>query len=177
MSFEESLQVGLLGEQVIAQWLIRKGYQVLPAYEIELIHGKGPRLFTTEGPIITPDLLVFNGQKIVWCEAKTKTAFTWHRLSGTWQTGIDRKHWLEYLRIAQLTPFPVWIFFLHKPNGQAKDTPEGMMSPSGLFGHSIEQLNRSIHHEHANHGPSGMVYWTVDALKSVCSWELLNRTN
>lgn len=165
--FEESLAVGQMGEGEIARWFISKGYSVLPAYEVEQHHGKGPRLFTFGGQVVSPDLLVFNADKVMWVEAKTKTAFTWHRGSRTWQTGIDRRHWREYLRVNEITPFPVWILFLHRPGGLAKDTPEGMISPSGLFGNEIGFLAEHIHHEHENHGPSGMVYWTVESLKKI----------
>lgn len=167
VSFSERLQTGLLGEGEIARWFNDKGYAVLPAYEVEMNNGKGPRIFTAEGSLISPDLLVFNSRKVFWIEAKTKSAFTWHRASQTWQTGIDRKHWSHYLQVAQRTPWPVWILFLHRPGSIAKDTPEGMTSPCGLFGNTIEKLNANIHHEHENHGPSGMVYWTIGALRKL----------
>jgi hypothetical protein len=170
MSFEEKLKEGLLGEGEISKWFISRGYSVLPAYEVELNHGKGPRLFTKEGTLISPDLLVFNASRILWIEAKTKSAFTWHRLSRTWQTGIDRKHWGHYLCVAARTPFPVGILFLHKPNCTAKDTPEGMVSPSGLFGNNIASLKDSVHHTSCLHGPSGMVYWTLGNLKKIAEY-------
>jgi len=177
MTFTESLKTGLLGESHIAQWLIRRGYSVLPAYEVEVNHGKGPRLFTANGQLISPDLLVFNAGKTMWCEAKTKSAFTWHRISKTWQTGVDRRHWKHYVEVAKVTPFPVWLLFLHKPNLVAKDTPEGMVCPSGLFGNSVPHLLRHVHHEHENHGPSGMVYWSAAALKKIAEYdEVLGRT-
>lgn len=167
MSFEQTLKTGLIGEGEIARMLIDRGYSVLPAYQIEQSHGKGPRLFTAEGQLISPDMLVFSAKKVIWVEAKTKSAFTWHRVSQTWQTGIDRKHWLHYVEVDSRTPWPVWVLFLHRNGCLAKDTPEGMISPSGLFGNSIKMLRNSIHHEHENHGPSGMVYWTLDTLKKI----------
>ena len=171
MSFTQQLETGLAGESLIAKWLNRKGWRILPAYEIELNHGKGPRLFASCGQLISPDLLIFNAQcNFKWIEAKTKTAFTWHRQSCSWQTGLDRRHWRDYLAVQSLSPFPVWILFLHKPNGCAKDTPNGFLSPSGLFGNTISCLQKNIHHEHDNHGPSGMVYWKIDALRKIASY-------
>jgi hypothetical protein len=167
MSFVENLEQGQIGEGEIARWFQGRGYSVLPAYEIELGHGKGPRLYTSEGKFISPDMLVFNSDKVLWIEAKTKTAFTWHRISSTWNTGIDRRHWNHYLEVNRITPFPVWLLFLHRPNGTAKDTPEGLVSPSGLFGNEIGFLKDHIHHEHENHGPTGMVYWAVESLKLI----------
>jgi hypothetical protein len=167
VSFDRTLKEGLIGEGEISRMLIARGYIVLPAYQIEQQHGKGPRLFTAEGQLIAPDMLVFKENKVIWVEAKTKSAFTWHRASQTWQTGIDRKHWSHYVEVDSKTPWPVWLLFLHRNGFIAKDTPDGMISPSGLFGNSVRVLKLSIHHEHENHGPSGMVYWTVDMLKKI----------
>ncbi len=167
MSFEVQLKTGMLGEGEISRWFMQRGWSVLPAYEIEQSHGKGPRLFQSSGQLISPDLLVFKEESVYWVEAKTKSSFTWHRASRTWQTGIDRRHWLHYVEVERRTPFPVWILFLHRFGQSAKDTPDGMISPHGLFGNTVEYLLPNIHHEHANHGPSGMVYWTVDSLKKI----------
>jgi hypothetical protein len=175
MSFEQKLEAGLYGEDLISRWLIARGHQVLPAYQIQQNHGKGPRLFGQYGQLISPDLLVFKTNKVLWVEAKSKSAFTWHRLSATWQTGLDRRHWRDYLAVEKVTPFPVWIMFLHAPGHAAKDTPAGLESPSGLYGNSIAVLAATIHHEHENHGPSGMVYWREQDLKKVAIWEEVHR--
>jgi len=167
MSFAEQLQTGLLGEDEISKWLILRGNTVLPAYQVSVNHGKGPRLFGEFGQLISPDLLVFNSQKVMWIEAKTKSAFTWHRITGTWQTGLDAKHWGHYKEVADRTPFTLWIMFLHRKENAAKDTPEGMTSPSGLFGNDITKLRASIDHTSDKHGPSGMVYWRRDSLRKL----------
>jgi len=170
MSFEKQLAVGLYGEDLISRWLIRRGMQVLPAYQIQENHGKGPRLFGQYGQLICPDLLVFKAERVIWIEAKLKSAFTWHRMSASWQTGIDRRHWRDYVEVERVTPFPVWLFFLHAPGHAAKDTPEGLKSPSGLYGNSVKLLVECVHHEHDGHGPSGMVYWRESALKKLADW-------
>jgi hypothetical protein len=165
MSFKDNLATGMLGEGLIAKWLQAKGWNVLPAYEIEIASGKGPRLYlATKEQFITPDLLVFRSSEIRWVEAKTKSAFTWHRISESWQTGIDLRHWRDYIKVGERTSFPLWLMFLHKPGNVAKDTPEGKISPHGIFGQEIEALKESIDHEDARWGPSGMVYWKVEAL-------------
>ncbi len=171
MSFEQQLQEGVYGEDLISRWLISRGCQILPAYQIEHSHGKGPRFFGKFGQLICPDLLVFKSEKILWIEAKTKSAFTWHRSSSSWQTGIDFRHWNDYVRVADESHLPVWLLFLHKPGSLAKDTPDGFTSPSGLYGNSLQKLQSSIHHTHSNHGPSGMVYWTELSLIKLCPWE------
>ena len=171
MSFTEKLQKGQLGESLIAKWLNRGGWNVLPAYDIEVQSGKGPRLFTaTRGQLITPDMLVFRHKSIVWVEAKTKSAFTWHRLSQTFQTGIDLRHWKSYISVSEVTPFPVWLLFLHKPGNTAKDTPSEKTSPSGLYGQELTRLQKTTDHEHPNWGRSGMVYWQEKSLLKLADY-------
>ena len=90
LTFQQMLQMGKTGEGVIAQWMKRKGYSVLPVYEKEQGEYKGPALYAVDAQLIAPDMLVFKpGGKTVWIEAKTKSAFTLHRKSGDWVTGID----------------------------------------------------------------------------------------
>ena len=172
MSFDDDLKEGLLGEGLIARWLNGRGWNVLPAYEIEMQSGKGPRLLSAEaGKLIAPDLFVFNRATFLWVEAKTKSAFTWHRRTNTFQTGIDRRHWLDYLTVGQTTGLPVWLMFLHKDGKNAKDTPSGMISPSGLYSQEIGKLQNTIDHEHKNYGTSGMVYWKESSLRKICEYE------
>lgn len=165
MSFEESYKFGKIGEGRIASWLRGRGYNVLPVYEKELDEGKGPVLFTASigQNLIAPDLFCFrdeynNPGDVLWIEAKTKSAFTWHRLTERWVTGIDLRHYEDYLKVASLSPFPVWLLFLHL-EGRAKDTPPGKTTPTGLFGHRLLHLQLCENHRHSNWGSSGMVYW------------------
>lgn len=170
-TFSEKLERELMGESAVSRWLIAKGWTVLPAYEVEVGRGKGPRLFTGDGQLIAPDLLIFNERKVMWCEAKTKSSFTWHRKSASWQTGIDGRHWRDYVEVASRTPFPVWLLFLQRPGGMEKETPEGMRSPSWLYGNTIESLQGAIDHEFEDVGSGGMVYWRIDALQRIAGYE------
>ena len=164
-SFEQKLEAGLVAESLIARWLVRRGWTILPAYEKELGRFKGPRVYSAKGNLIAPDMLAFrcNGdaKEIHWVEAKSKSAFTWHRKSKTYQDGIDKRHWLDYL---QLTPWPVWLLFLHAPGQVAKDNPPGMVPPTGLYGGRVDVLKRIIDHPYDGMGSGGMVYWTVASL-------------
>ena len=165
MGFKTQLQIGKIGETIIASWFKSRGYNVLPVYEKEISEGKGPTLFTFDNSnIICPDMLVFNNQKCFWIEAKHKTAFSWHRISKKWVTGIDLRHYFHYLEIAKkYSQWQVFLLFLHK-DGIAKDTPGGMISPTGLFGGELIFLSSNENHRHTNHGRTGMVYWNVDTL-------------
>lgn len=161
MTFDKQLQYGQVGESKIANWLKSRGYSVLPVYEIEYHTGKGPRLFAPHKKLIAPDMFVFKSQNQLWIEAKHKTAFSWHRITSRWVTGIDLRHYKDYCEIDEYSPFPVWLMFLHE-GGQAKDSPPN--SPAGLFGNKISILKSAENHRHENWGRSGMVYWALDKL-------------
>jgi len=170
MTFETRLQQGQAGESAIARWLRSRGHAVLPAYEKIIDNGKGPRLFTRTGPLVAPDLLVFQGTGVIWIEAKHKTAFTWHRATERWVTGIDLHHYEQYQLVSQQLRYPIWLLFLHD-GGQAKDSPPD--SPSGLFGNNLAYLTTHENHRHMNGGRAGMVYWAVSALVLLASREAL----
>jgi len=166
-NFQRKLEIGKIGETQIAKWFQSRGFAVLPVYEKEQGEFKGPVLYTaSKGQKVAPDMLVFKKDKTLWIEAKHKSAFTWHRKTERWTTGIDRHHFNDYLAIADLSDIPVWLLFLHRV-GVAKDTPHGMVSPTGLYGGEIFYLTKNINHTHQNWGKSGMVYWAHDKLKHI----------
>lgn len=159
------LDFGQIGESLIARWLRSRGNWVLPVYEKEIDNGKGPRLFLPHGELIAPDLLVM-GDAVQWIEAKHKTAFSWHRISKRWVTGIDVVHYRDYLRVNDESQWPVWLLFLHR-GGQAKDSPP--ISPAGLFGGALDTLRNCESHQHENWGKGGMVYWARESLALLAS--------
>lgn len=165
-NFAESLKHGQAGESAIAAWLYARGYYVLPVYEKILDTEKGPQLFTPERSLIAPDLLTYNrAGEVRWIEAKHKSAFTWHRLTQKFVTGIDLRHYADYLAVDDESPWPVWLLFLHE-GGQAKDSPP---SPDGLFGNPLSLLRECESHRHENWGKTGMVYWAIDSLRKVAT--------
>ena len=161
MNFRQKLEYGKAGESCIARWLRRDGYIVLPVYEKAFDDHKGPRLYLPSNELIAPDLLIMKNGKAYWIEAKRKHAFTWHRNTECFVTGIDQRHYHDYCIIGSRTRWPVWLFFLQE-GGQAKNSPP---SPPGLYGQSLAYLRDHEHHRHWNWGPSGMVYWAIDDLK------------
>lgn len=159
MTFHESLKFGQAAESRIARYLMRHGYAVLPVYEKILDTGKGPQLFTATAELIAPDMFVFSEKQTLWLEAKHKTAFSWHRLTERWVTGIDLRHYEDYCRVDEVTPWPVVLTFLHL-GGKAKGHPEHEAgSPDGLFYATIRALKENENHRHDGWGRSGMVYW------------------
>lgn len=173
MSFDAYLSFGQIGESLISRWLRGRGNWVLPVYEKEINNGKGPRLFLPENAeLIAPDLFVFSGGAARWIEAKHKGAFTWHRITERWVTGIDLRHYFDYLRVNAESPWPVWLLFLQQ-NGQAKDSP--LNCPTGLYGGSLTYLSENENHRHDNWGRSGMVYWAERTLTKLAELDEIVR--
>lgn len=170
MGFESQLRFGQAGESVIATWLRSRGRAVMPVYEKIMDTGKGPQVFMPAGSLVAPDLLTWGGAAPCWIEAKHKTAFSWHRISRQWVTGIDLRHYEDYCRVEDQSPWPVWMLFLHQ-GGQAKDSPAD--SPAGLFGNPLRVLRTKENHRSANHGTSGMVYWAIGSLRKLADHEEL----
>lgn len=167
-TFIQALKTGKVGESLIAEYFRSKGYNVLPVYEVVVDSGKGPQLLTPDKQFITPDMLIFKMDKCFWVEAKHKTAFTWHRITNRWVTGIDLRHYEHYCEVDDCTPWPVWLMFLHG-GGKAKDSPPD--SPAGLFGNTLKYLREHENHRSNKWGKSGMVYWDKNSLKKICDYE------
>lgn len=178
MSFVNHLKTGQITEGLIARWLMARQSIVMPAYQIEQHTGKGPQLFSLDKQLVAPDMLVFNHNGMVWVEAKHKSVFTWHRVTMRWTTGIDMRHYVDYLHVAKTTRLPVYLLFFHANSAPSEidrkfNCPEEC--PTGLFGGELFDLvtkenHRSPHFDRnrtgmVGHGNSGMVYWAADDLK------------
>src|SRR5260221_8596612 len=123
-SFNDAYAFGRVAEGQIVRWLIQaEGWITLPAYEIEIPSGKGPRLFTFIEELIVPDILAMRYKhrkfQLRWHEAKHKTRFSWHWKSKNWQTGIDLRHYLDYIKVQEQT-VEVYILFLHSCSAPSK---------------------------------------------------------
>jgi hypothetical protein len=180
--FARTLEEGLVGESIIAKYLRGKGHFILPVYEVMGGKFEGPRLLTPTDQLIAPDMFVFTagglkvGKKggVFWVEAKTKTGFTRLRmpnrdeLEGIYQTGIDKHHYDQYIRVVDETGWDVILLFYHK-GGYAKDS--GPETPSGLFGGSLSRLRDVIDHSSDKWGKGGMVYWNIYDLRPIATVE------
>lgn len=168
-TFEEQLAVGRLAESAIVRWLRSKGNSVITVYEIEHKNGLGPRFLGSTKAYVAPDVLVFKGNgKVLWCETKHKTVFSWYRIGRCWETGIDAHHFADYRRVAEETGLPVWLVFLHTSDQpSAGDIRYGCppRCPVGLFGGELGFLADNISHDSSRWGRHGMVYWAHDTLK------------
>lgn len=183
-NFERQLATGKVAEGLIAAWLKSRGTAVMPAYEIEKSHGKGPQLFAVAGDYVAPDMLAFAHDGIVWVEAKHKSVFSWHRVTQRWTTGIDIRHYEDYINVLAITKLPVWVLFYHrsaKPSDEDREAGCPEACPTGLYGRSLADLqkienHRSKHYDptrpgFAGHGRSGMVYWSHASLLKIATKE------
>ena len=184
MSFQDKLATGKVGESLIAKYMMSRGHAVLPVYEIEKSSGKGPQLFARESGFVAPDMMVFTANGAMFVEAKHKSVFTWHRSTSQWTTGIDLRHYGDYLRVAKRTQLPVWLMFYHREDmPDAKDVQHGCPDKcqTGLFGGELFGLLMKENHRSkpfdpgragfVGHGNSGMVYWAESALARIASKE------
>jgi len=170
MSFDNDLLFGKVGESSIARYLRKRGATILPVYEKLIDEGKGPQLFMPDKELIAPDMLALCRGKAQWVEAKHKESFTKWRKTDSWQTGIDRKHYEHYCKVCDETPYPVWLFFLHK-GGVAKGCSES--SPSGLFIQNLQKLRVCVDHISPPDyfTKSGMVFWNINSLILFASFQ------
>ena len=168
ISFLDNLAWGQVGESLIAEWLKNKGYSVLPVYEKEIDNGKGPRLFMPTGQLIAPDIFAFTFDRALWVEAKHKNRFTWYGKEKCWNTGIDKRHYDDYCRVAKETPYDVWLFFLHQRSDawredvEKRDAPP--VCPTGLFAGNLNNLPQP---RFSPDYAKGMVYWKETDLKKL----------
>ena len=167
LSFQATLEQGLIQESHLCHWLCDHSFLVIPAYQVIEPAGKGPRCFGPKGiELITPDMLCIHPSKPQrWIDSKAKTAATWHRKTQTWQTGFDVHSLNAYYEVQKISKIPVHIMFLHSVDGVAKDTPEGMTPPSGLFYQTLDWLLTNIDHSYG-----AMHYWQVDKLIKIANY-------
>lgn len=166
--FQDNLREGLVGESEIATWLRRGGFSVLPAYEKVVDDFKGPRFYSPTAELVSPDMLAFKHGQQLWIEAKTKTRFSWFGSGGYWVTGINYKHYLDYLQVEKETGLPVCVMFLHR---ESETWPQDIARwgaprtcPTGLF---YCRLTTEHSHKHKDWKGVEMIYWSLSRLKQL----------
>lgn len=176
--FERQLAFGQIAESEISKWIIARGGYVLPVYDVEYDTGKGPRIFGAGRQIVAPDLIVFSHGGVSWIEAKHKTVFSWHRISGRWVTGIDLHHYRQYLEVLEIAEWPVWLLFLHRCSAPSPDDSRYPCCPQecpvGLFGGPLTVLRDKENHRSGKWGRSGMVYWSNRVLTRLATLDELD---
>ncbi len=173
--FDSMLPFGQMGESLIAKYLRRLGYIILPAYEKEIDNGKGPRIFLPYGyspkELITPDMLAKRRRLTLWIEAKHKSAATFYRKKQRWQTGIDKRHWIDYLQVEKVSGWPVHLLFLQRLAVITNAPPDVEPCPTGLYACSITCpiSDEGYYFNRFTGKRNEMVYWAMSALRKLAS--------
>lgn len=173
MNFQKNLDFGKTGESIIANYLKNRGWAILPVYEKIIDEGKGPQIFVVDRDFIAPDMLAFTQEDIYFVEAKHKSVFSWYRKTQKWVTGMDIKHYKDYLEVDRRFPFPVWLFFLHTERFCNK-RDEPYPCNTGLYAERLSVLKNKESHTSDKWGNSGMVYWAEENLKKLCELDKLD---
>lgn len=160
--FERKLRVGQQCENAVFAYKRRHGAHILRACDLPASQFAGPRLSSTHD-LVVPDGMIFDpSDGTHWGEVKGKKHWTWHRMSGTWQTGIDKLCFDRYGAIRNKTATPVILYFLQCQSAPwPPDIAQGCppKCPTGLY---FINLDVEPDHHHRNWGKGGMVYWRED---------------
>jgi hypothetical protein len=161
-SFEESLLQGVEGEKQAALELAKIGVSIMPLFQFGM--GKeAPFVLTEERKHIAPDLMCYKDRKAFFVEVKTKMQWVkvlWCEKTKkkVYETGINKRHFDEYLEIKKITGIPVFLCFKHEEE-----------SPTGFYFVEISTPSR-----HWNgFSPAGsyvmpaMVFYKMEDLLSI----------
>jgi hypothetical protein len=171
--FQRRLAFGQVGESLIARFLRSRKWIVNPCYEKKIDNGKGPRLFlpfgANESMLITPDIQAMRDRQVRWFDVKHKSTGTYFRKNSRWQTGIDRRHYLDYVKVRKLTQWPVWLLFLQRESTITNAPPDVEPCPTGLFGCPITQPYSDTGWYTSKGRRYDMVYWGIEELKPLAT--------
>lgn len=105
----------IFGDSIQRQWaalMARRGSLVLPTHELQdnAPGTKAPMLWTWEGLLVSPDLLLFSVDGAhKWHEVKAKATATWHRNCQRWEHGCDFSLLREYSEVQERSGYPVFF--------------------------------------------------------------------
>lgn len=111
--FLERLLYGQEAEIKVANWLMGRGYYVVPRYVPNADEG-APSMFGVDARFTLPDLDVFAGKKRFWFEVKRKKMYNWR---GCWQTGFSQKNRAHYLKVQEESDSDVFVGFYDELKG------------------------------------------------------------
>lgn len=139
ISFHNSIlfQRGRSGEKIVAEELQKRGWYVIPSYDYSGGDEHAPKLWGAQRNYVIPDLDVSVDGTRMWIEVKTKSKFTWTRMTKQLEHGIPRRHFEHYLEVQRITGTPVYLF-IYELNTQM------------ILRQSIDKLNE--HKRYSNMG-------------------------
>jgi hypothetical protein len=106
-SFATKLAQGANAERLVAAWLSRHGWLVVPTCHAT----KGGAPVATVGGVdlVMPDLLAL-GREPRWIEVKSKAVASYCRRLNRYEHGADYSHVCDYSAIQNVTGIPVYLF-------------------------------------------------------------------
>ena len=114
----ETWQKGHNGERRVAQLLKERGWYVIPSYDYSGEDGdKAPKLEGLRDGFPVPDLDIAKDGERRWAEVKTKAAASYTRVTGRYEHGIPKRHYLSYKRVQEITGCEVWLFIYEEETG------------------------------------------------------------
>jgi len=122
-TFEAKLEIGRAAEKLVAAWLKRRGWRILPVYDYSgLDEGKAPKLEAekAEDSLVTPDLLAARAGVMSWFEVKYKTRADWTRKTKRFETGISLRLWRHYREAQAASGATVWLVFVHEQEDEIR---------------------------------------------------------
>jgi hypothetical protein len=122
---------------------------------------KAPKLEAYNGAksLVLPDILVAGNGGLIWVEVKWKDHAEFTHITQRLETGLNRRLWNQYVSVSQQTSVSIWLFFLHKKEGE-------------LRGGDIEELSSvSRVYDGPKMGPDGMVFFPWDSLQILDTYD------
>jgi hypothetical protein len=111
-------RTGANAEAAVSTYLLGRNYAV-----VRVRYGGAvvPKLAVWDRQVTLPDLQALRpGSEAVWLEVKWKTGCVRFELAGEMRTGIDSRLHRDYLRVQDVTGYPVWIIFVHREEDQVR---------------------------------------------------------
>lgn len=108
--WDDLFERGLKGEKLVAEWLKRRGFYVLPVSLIE--NGGAPALEGHLKRIIASDHLVARSGETFWVEIKTYQRATFNQKRQRWEHGVPIRLWNEYIKGQEITGIPGYLYIL-----------------------------------------------------------------
>jgi len=131
MTFNNRLDFGRIGEDIVEEYLLNDGWSVIP---IVPRPGVGQKVYRKNGKNYpAPDFIVFKTDEITsWVEVKHKSTFG--EFNGNYTLGIEISYFKSYRRVGKISKMPVYLFFV-------VDTENGHR----IFYQSLTYLSKNIH--------------------------------
>lgn len=119
-SFEETDEFirGRNGERLVADYLRRKGWYVIPSYDYSGDEHKAPRLTGLLDSFVIPDLDVSRCGNRQWAEVKTKWAASFTHVTQQFEHGLPARHFNHYHAVQHVTGCPVHVFIFEESTGE-----------------------------------------------------------